>query len=311
MLLWADPVVFVMSLILYGIALIYTTNYENSFLKEFYNLQIIIDMKKEAETFEKEVEIRNLKSRIKVLEDMRIIKNEEDFIQNRIFNTLGNSFHKFSIPSLLIDQEGNVIEANMAFYKAFTKEAIIFNIEDFSIADLVSLFGLEFNNVINKIDYVFDTGESGIIEILEEIRYANIPAAYKIYLTRCKSKKAIFVLMQFIRLPNITRDKCKKYCLGMQYQSSRPVFVVNENLDIIDKNTKAIEYFNKIELKNSEAKIYSIYPKLNSVENLHTYSKLDSFEADIIGNKLSSELTISESLVDGMRYFAITILEED
>lgn len=309
MILWTDPTTFAICLLIYSVTLLYINNKDVEFEQECNYIQSIIDMKTEADRFTKENTIRNLKSKIDILEELKFISNEDDIIQNKIFSNLGKNFGNFAIPSLIINSDMEVLEANTAFYKIFTKEQLVFDIANFNLTNLVFIFGYEFENILNKIDYVFETGESSIVEFVEDTKYQQNPTVFKVFMNRCRQKDQDLLLLQFIRLPVPTSNTCRNLCLGLFDASSRPVFVINESLRIVDKNRAAIDYFNRLQIKNSDSKIFQIYPAILSLGDLEELGVVGYSKVKSLGQIENTGITVNELKIKERKFFIFTVYE--
>lgn len=89
----------------------------------------------------------------------------------------------------------------------------------------------------------------------------------------------------------------------------KPVFLVDKDFNIIDKNLLAVEYFNFLQIGNIDKKIHNIFPIIKSIKSLDYISRLNMIRLNLVSNKLNAIVSVSKVTLNNFDYFVFTILD--
>ena len=260
-------------------------------------------------------------------EEMQILSELKKEIENSSNKIIGNmmvnkdfplwrsdgkwNFDHFAVPSILINKEKIIIEANTQFYKAFRDRKMAKNIQGYSIENINKCFYHNFEMLPEKIDYVIDTGECTSIDTLESDDKKVI--LYRIYISRCKIQSETCVLLQFVKFPTVPTQfegLKDKLTLGLLQYSNKPTMFVDSECNIFDKNFKALDYLKSHGVTEFNRKLYQIYPTLNNKSQLDEASEQNSILSKFMGYKEYTELQVHRISIDKESYYIISILDQ-
>jgi hypothetical protein len=78
------------------------------------------------------------------------------------------------------------------------------------------------------------------------------------------------------------------------YYDHKPAFIIDENLNIVDKNLAASEYFRTITINSSNKKIFQIFPNLKTIAVLDFIAKIGKIELLAANNKIKAKFYVNK-----------------
>ena len=263
---------------------------------------------------DKELEtIKDLKKQIEIIQDdnartLENIFNEKDlvFIKSDTRWNFGNS----AIPSILIDENLTVADANTRFYKVFENTEFSTKLKGKALKELIPYFDTTFKNLVERVEFVLDTGQGENVDTLEV--EGQMVTLFRVYITRCKIDYSTYVLLQFIKFPvapmkfHLPNDIIS---LGIWKDSNRPIILVDDKENIIDIGGAAIEYFTNHDMTVSGKKLYQIFPELTSKDVLEEYAKANSVVTPIYSDEIKTPIHVNKLSIDVGTFYGIVILD--
>lgn len=259
--------------------------------------------------------IKDLRHQIEVIEDANAKTIEHIFNDKNPFALVSDSqwnFDHFAVPSVLLNSSKIVVEANTQFYKNFNGRQINVDIKGYSLERLFPFFDNDFQTIVEKTEYVLDTGQIEIVDTLELIERTVI--LYRVYISRCKINGRNYALLQFIRFPVSPRkiiDYDDKVTLGILKDSCRPILLVDTENNIIDINYAAIRYFKSHGIMTFNKKLYHMYPSLGTTEALDEAASKNRIEKLFTGYKTHVEIHVHKIVLHVGTYYLIVVLDID
>lgn len=263
-------------------------------------------------TAEKTEEIKTLQKEIELVEENNEKMFERILHDKQVFMCCDEdsrwNFDHLAVPAIIVSKHKKVIEANSAFYQSFNGDNPV-NIRGFNIEKLTNVFDDKFRLLLNKLDYVLETGESSTSDLLEVKGVMNV--LYRVYISRIKYKHKEILLLQFIKFPVVPKllaDFSKDVNLGILQRAGKPVFLVDSAFNIVDKNEASAEYFKALNLNTEDKKLYRIYPILRNRSVLDFISKLTTVKIETSGDISETTFSVVKIPLLSCDFFLFTVL---
>lgn len=233
---------------------------------------------------------------------------KEKAFERKLKNERRWNFNHLGIPSLLISHEQKVIDANSAFYRAFNN-SVPLNIRGFALDKIAGAFDKNFESLLDKINFVIDTGEFSYSDLIETKGALN--TLFRVYVSRVKYGNKEILMLQFIKFPimpklALTIDKTVN--LGILQFSSHPSFISDSCFNIVDKNEAAIQYFKSLDHNTSDKKLYQIYPAIKNLTVLEGLTGGIKVELDTLGSPNKTQALVTKLQCGDEAFFLFTLV---